>query len=239
MLMKRQSIVGGLLLLLSIFGSYVSFTRLAILGIAASILSAIMLWRSPLSRAARALPFIWSLAAVLTIVLASAVNGSPSIAGFSSTATLQERIVEWRFYTDKYLSGNPVEILFGTGMSEYVDSDMAKPSPAAAPVLIDNGYLQILLNSGLLSLVIFIFYYMKAWQSLYLKATSEQSVFGLAAAAVFSTTPLIAAINDLPIGIFALFTIAMMIEREERDQVTIRNSRSQIHGVVDSQLALG
>jgi len=213
---RRRRLMGFLLVSLSAFGVYTTLTRLALLGLAASICSALILWSPRLSRVAKALPLIWTLAALLTILMASGVSGDVSRTDLLRTATLHERLVGWHFYEDKYMSGNLAEVLFGTGMSEYVTSDLSPNwSPEAAPTLIDNGFLQILLNSGLVALGIVIYYYIKAWQSLYCKARNERSVFVLAAAAVFSTAPLFAAINDLPIAIFALCTIAMMIRRED------------------------
>ncbi len=62
-----------------------------------------------------------------------------------------------------------------------------------------------------------VYYYLRAWRLLYSKARNERTPFVLAAAAAFSTTPLLAAINDLPVSMFALFTIAMMIRHERED----------------------
>jgi len=108
-------------------------------------------------------------------------------------------------------------------MSEYAATDVPHRYRSAAPIPIDNAFLQILLHGGLLLLGGVVFYYLQAWRLLYRKANEERSVFCLAAAAVFSTTPILSMINDLPIPMFALFAIATMIVRENPDIQCIRS----------------
>jgi hypothetical protein len=224
LLMRRRLLIGSLLLSLSIFGLYTTFTRLAFLGLAATLFSALMLWTRRLPRVAKVLPFIWILIAIATISIAARDSGGSSRRDISSTATLYERFVGWRYYAEKYMSEDLTEMLFGTGMSEYAASDAPNWSPSAAPVPIDDAFLQLLLNSGLISLGIVIYYYIKAWNSLYFKANRERDPFVLAAAAVFSTTPLFAVINDLPVQMFALYTIAMMITHKNSYTQTMNTS---------------
>ena len=219
LLMRRHLLIGSLLLSLSAFGSYAAYTRLSMLGLGASVLSAIILWNPRLTMAAKLLPLIWGSIAILTISIALHDPAGSRRSGVSNTESAHDRLDGWRFYADKYRSSTLTEMLFGTGMSENMADDDPNRGPSAAPTLIDNAFLQILIHSGLVVLCVVICYYVKAWRLLYHKATSDRTPFGLSAGAVFSTTPLLAAINDFPVAMFALFTIAMMIRREGFDLI--------------------
>jgi hypothetical protein len=217
LLMRRHLWVGSLLLSLSIVGSYAAFTRLSMLGLGASVLSAIIMWNPRLAIVAKLLPLIWGVIALLTISIALRDSAGLRRSGVLNTESLYDRLDGWRFYGDKYSASNLTEMLFGTGMSEHVADDDPNRYPSAAPTQIDNAFLQILLHSGLLLLCVVIYYYVQAWRLLYYKATGDRTPFCLSVGAVFSTTPLLAAINDFPLAMFALFTIAMMIKREDSD----------------------
>jgi O-antigen ligase len=177
-------------------------------------MSAIIFSNPRFARIAKMLPLIWTLIALFALPIALRDSVTSRSADISSTESLGERLREWRFYGERYISSNPIEMLIGSGMSEYAESDVPNRYPSAAPIPIDNTFLQLLLQGGLLLLGVMIYYYIQAWRLLYRKANSERSFICLAAAAVFSITPLVAAINDLPIPMFALFTIAMMIRPE-------------------------
>jgi O-Antigen ligase len=217
LLMRRHLLVGSLLFSLSVFGSYAAFTRLSMLGLGASVLSAIIMWNPRLTVAAKVLPLIWGLIAVLTISTALRDPAGSRRSGVLNTESAHDRLDGWRFYGDRYGASNLTEMLFGTGMTEHVAADAPNQDSSAAPTQIDNAFLQILLHSGLLLLCVVIYYYVRAWRLLYNKVTRDRTPFGLSAGAVFSTTPLLAAINDFPLAMFALFTIAMMIKREGAD----------------------
>jgi hypothetical protein len=214
---RRHPLVGSLLLSLSVFGSYAAFTRLSMLGLGASVLSAIIMWNPRLTIIAKLLPLIWGLIALLTISLALRDLAGLRRSNVLNTESAHDRLDGWRFYGDMYRASDLTEMLFGTGMSEHAADDDPNRYPSAAPTQIDNAFLQILLHSGLLLLSVVIYYYVQAWRLLYSKATTDRTPFGLSVAAVFSTTPLLAAINDFPLAMFALFTIAMMIKQESSD----------------------
>jgi hypothetical protein len=211
---RRRPVIGGILLSLSVFGSYATMTRLTMLSLGVSVLSVIMLSNPRFSRVVKTLPLICALGAIVTISTASPDPGKSAKADISSTESLGDRVHEWRYYGSRYMSGDLTQKLYGTGMSEYAPDDAAKRYPSAAPVPIDNAYLQLLLHGGLLSLAVVVYFYIQAWRMLLFKATTERSLFTLAAAAVFSTTPLVATFNDLPVALFTLFTIAMMVKSE-------------------------
>jgi hypothetical protein len=211
-LSRRRILSGSLLLLLSLLASYATYTRLAILGVAASVFSAIIIANVRLSRLAKILPVLWCVLAFATISIGS-LGSTSRTNEMTNTMTLDERLSDWRFYGNRYVSGTLTEMLFGTGMTEYVPADQDQPRfSSAAPSPIDNAFLQILLHSGALLLGGVVYFYFQAWRSLCYKATQNRQLFDMAAAAVFSTTPFFAAINDLPVPMFALFTLAMMTE---------------------------
>jgi hypothetical protein len=214
LLLRRRILLGGLLVSLSIFGSYATLTRLTLLNLVACLCSAVMLCSPRLSRITKMLPVIWALVPILAISAASQVPQGSRRADISSTASLGDRLHGWRQYGDKYMSGSLTAMLFGNGMSEYEEIDVPNRRPTAAPDPIDNGYLQLLLHSGVISLGVVTYFYIQAWRMLYAKACHEQTLFSLSGAAVFSTSPFLAAINDLPVAMFALFAIAMMIRAE-------------------------
>jgi O-Antigen ligase len=213
-LTRRKRAAGALLLCLGIFGSYATLTRLTMLALGASVLSVAVLVKPRWSRQAVLLPLLSVLIAIVTISMTSSASGDSAKPGISSNESVGERLHEWGFYTDTYLSSDIAKILFGSGMSEYASSDAPKKYPSSAPRPIDNAPLQLLLHGGLFSCGIVIYYYIQAWRMLLSKATNERSLFSLGAAAVFSTTPLVATFNDLPVAMFALFAIAMMTKRE-------------------------
>ncbi len=123
LLMRRHLLVGSLLLSLSVFGSYAAFTRLSMLGLGASVLSAIIMWNPRLTTVAKLLPLIWGLIALLTISIALRDLAGSRRSDILDTESTHERVDGWRFYGDKYRASNLTEMLFGTGMSEHVADD--------------------------------------------------------------------------------------------------------------------
>jgi O-Antigen ligase len=215
LLTRRKLLLGSLLLACSSFGSYATLTRLTMFSLVASVLSVIVLLNPRLGRMAKFLPILWVTAAVATIWTSSVGGTASGSTAISSTESLSERLSEWTLYRTRYLSGGSIERFWGIGMSEFAPRDASNTYPSAAPAPIDNTYLQLLLNGGVLSLMVVGFYYVMAWNMLLAKAIGERSTFSLAAAAVFSTTSFVAVFNDMPIALFTLFTIGMMATTAE------------------------
>ncbi len=126
LLMRQKPLLGALLLSLGMFGSYATLTRLAMLGLAASVLSTIILLNSRLTRIAHILPLIWGIAAVLTIAMSSQYAKGSGRAGISSAESMDDRMVDWRFYEEKYVSSDLMQLLFGDGTSDWTPDELTR-----------------------------------------------------------------------------------------------------------------
>lgn len=107
--------------------------------------------------------------------------GSVRASGAGSSSSLFERFREWRYYAGSLRSMGTT--LFGMNVFQ------GKKAMETTALPIDNVFLQITLQSGVLGLLCFIAIYIAIWRLLYRAAKSEMTPLTLGAIGVWSALP--------------------------------------------------
>jgi hypothetical protein len=212
--LRRGSRRFGLLLLpLCAFGCYATYTRLVMFGFVLSCFAVFAMSRPGLARLMRMFPVVALCCAVLIVVqgLRTSTGAERSLANSSS---LDQRLIEWRIYSGKFMGGGPADILFGTGLGAYLPYTVPDRPENAAPVPVDNAYLLILLSMGVTGLALLGIAYWHFWTYLHTRATSSRSHLLLGISGIFATVPFFCFITDPPTPIILLFLLAVSVDKQ-------------------------
>ena len=165
------------LAVLTAAANYVTFRRGAYLEFGAAAVAALAIakrWRF-----CRWLPWVFLLCGLL-LVSGGTLAGTASSRNVLSSESLAERHEAWRGYLDRWLfNGTPGTILFGTGLCQSGEDD-----PDA--VLIDNEFVGVGGQIGLVGLAIWAWVMMALWRDLLVTAQTTGSLLATAGAAVLS-----------------------------------------------------
>lgn len=168
-----------------------------VVGLAAA---ATLLYLTPLRRVVWLLPVMSVTIAAVGMAAAAWLSPAGDNGGILDATSLWVRLGEWRDLLDQYANAPLTAQLFGLGL---VQNEQASSS---LRVLIDNSYLAVLLNSGLLGLLGWLTLMCALWGYLHTAAVRTMDEGKIAIAAAFSTWAL-AGVFNVPIAIFGVYGI--------------------------------
>jgi hypothetical protein len=119
------------------------------------------------------------------------------------------RAVEWKYYLAQYWAAPLVEKLFGLGIVQNANV----MNHAIVPV--DNEYLGILLDIGLVGFILMFWLQWKMWTRLYQRGIAQPSILTIAMAGFWSTF-LSVDFYSLSLVTFSLIFIIALLAQPER-----------------------
>ncbi len=151
------------------------------------------------------------------IALASggALFGPSQEEGVMSSGTLAERQEAWNSALDKWLYRNDESLFLGTGMAQF-DSDEQQE------VLVDNGFLAVAVQTGLIGLTLWIWVMQALWRDMLATAWRTGSTLAIAVAALLSTWMM----RDMFDPLFATYPLYVYLVFWSRDEVAPSSSTS-------------
>lgn len=178
--LRRRSTLCLLGLLLAGFAAWLTSTRLVFILCSMSVTTALLIAFRARTSIIAALPFIYLAVGISFLVQASGIgfSSSPDLGNLSSDDSLIERLFYWNNAWTVWKNGNEAIALFGTGESQS----------AANPMLIvDNVYLNALLQSGIVGLVGLMTVVIWLWFTLVSRLRESVSIFYCAIVSFYST----------------------------------------------------
>lgn len=214
-LQRGTKIFGLVLLFLSAFACYATYTRLTMVSFVLCTIAVFLMSRKGTAKYTQLLP-IFSLCCALLVV----VQGLRSIASagrndLTNSSSLNQRVIDWGIYAAKFLAGSPENILFGTGQGPYVPFGAPDRPDTASPIPVDNAYLLVPLGSGLLGLVVLGVVYWRLWLYLHKRSIASKGHLLRAIAGIISTVPFVCSISDPPNQIIAWLLLAVCLTDED------------------------
>ncbi len=214
-LRRGTKIFGFVLLSLSAFACYATYTRLTMISFILSTIAVFLMSKKGTTKYTQLLP-VFSLFCALLIV----VQGLRSSAGagrndLANSSSLNQRVLDWGIYTAKFLAGSPTDILFGTGQGPYVPFGAPDRPDTASSIPVDNAYLLVPLGSGLLGLVVLGVVYWRLWLFLHKRAIESKGHLLKGIAGIISTVPFVCSISDPPNQIIAWLLLAVCLTDED------------------------
>ena len=206
---------GLILLPLCAFGCYATYTRLVMFGFILTVIAVFAMSRKGLARFSLLLPVFSLGCAVLLVAQGIRTAGGAGRSDIANSSSLDQRLLDWGMYSKKFLTGSPVDILFGTGLGPYASYTLADRPENAAPVPVDNAYLLILLSIGVCGLVLLGIVYWRFWTFLHNRATSRNDPLFSGISAIFATVPLFCAISDPPSQIILMLLFVVSVDPED------------------------
>jgi O-antigen ligase len=208
----RTRALGIVMLAMSGFGVYATLTRLTLVGFCFSVIAVLVLRLVKAPIITNWMPLGWGIAAIAVIGATILAPGGGSRADIASTSSMAERLFEWGIFGAKFVSGSFSNMVFGSAVTPYKPLTVLTMPATSATIPIDNGYLEVLLNSGLVGLGLVIYFYKQCWIAICEKSRTTKSHLLQGTAAFFSVLPFFAGINDLPSEFFMIFAFAMYFE---------------------------
>ena len=196
---RRHALWNLFLFTLAGAGCYVTFRRGAYMEFGAAALTCVAISRHwALSRWLPSLYFAIGVAlAGVGIVLSSAQSG-----GLFSAESLSERHAAWNVVFDRWLLREDASLLFGTGLAQ-IESD------AIEYFLVDNGFLAVGAQIGLVGLALWCWVMHRMWQDMLATAWQSRSTLAIAVAALLSTWMMRAMFDPIfslyPLYVFLVF----------------------------------
>jgi hypothetical protein len=206
---------GMFLLLLCAFGCYATYTRLAMVGFLVTVFSAFIISRKGFGGVRKLLPLVSLGCALLLIAQALHTAGGASRTDLASVSSLQQRLMAWGIYGNKFVAGSRTDILFGIGQGPYTPFTAPNRLENAAPIPIDNAYLLALLSSGVCGTLLLAVAYVYLWSYLLRKITLTNDHLITGIAGMFATLPFFCCINDLPAQMILLLIFVVCLRTEE------------------------
>jgi hypothetical protein len=206
---------GVLLLPLCAFGCYATYTRLTMIGFILSVIAVFIMSNRRLARFSTLLPIFSLCCALLVIVEGLHTSGNAGRDDLANSSSLDQRVLDWEIYGGKFLTGSPLDILFGVGQGPYARYGMPGRPEHASPIPVDNAYLLIPLSSGLCGLVLLAFAYWYLWLLLHKRATSNNGHLLKGIAGLLSTVPFVCSMSDPPIPLIACLLLALSLDDED------------------------
>jgi hypothetical protein len=191
-------------ILLILFLIYNTFTRNVYVMVIMSLFS-LSLFSMGLKRIIRYLPYIYGIAIVVLLSkIASNLSASVSGSNIDSAQSTFMRFLNWGHVLTLYMRGDTMSQLFGLGL---IQNSNLNPD-----LVIDNTFLGILLQHGLIGLILFLFLWHQIWIYLLDRYYTSIDRLSLIVAVMFSTFFAINMLNTIYVlyfiilGIYFLFT---------------------------------
>jgi len=207
--------LGISLLLLCAFGCYATYTRLAMVGFLVTVFCTFIISRKGFGGVRKLLPMVSLGCALLLIGQALHTAGGASRTDLASVSSLQQRLMAWGIYGNKFIAGSRADILFGIGQGPYTPFTAPNRLENAAPIPIDNAYLLALLSSGVCGALLLAVAYVYLWSYLLRKITITNDHLVTGIAGMFATLPFFCCINDLPAQMILLLIFVVCLRTEE------------------------
>ena len=182
-LRKRSLSLGYGLFVVSIVSCYMAGTRSAFVGFLAASITSVIIDRGRFKTLTKAIPLVWGgVGIAIAFIAYQRLNSSGPQWGLGGAATFGIRLTEWTFFlTD--LSGKGVSTVFlGQGILQG-DNKLGSQTST----FVDNTYLALVLQVGLMGAIIALSIFWKIWVLLLKRAQETQSTLANAAAALIST----------------------------------------------------
>lgn len=207
--------LGISLLLLCAFGCYATYTRLAMVGFLVTVFCTFIISRKGFGGVRKLLPLVSLGCALLLIGQALHTAGGASRTDLASVSSLQQRLMAWGIYGNKFIAGSRADILFGIGQGPYTPFTAPNRLENAAPIPIDNAYLLALLSSGVCGTLLLAAAYVYLWSYLLRRITITNDHLVTGIAGMFATLPFFCCINDLPAQMILLLIFVVCLRTEE------------------------
>ncbi len=211
---KGSRLPGAVLFFCSALACYATLTRLMLVTFAfVTFASAFFVLRRS-SRLLVWMPLVSVGVGILTIIQSLFIAGGYSRTDLANTSTLAIRFGEWAYYWSLFSAGTPMQILFGRGIAAWQPESILRPGNAAT-ISIDNGYLLILLSTGVIGLAVVSFCLTRTWNLLFKKAMASRSTLGVGTVAFCSAFPLVCIVSDLPTTMLLLGALFLLSDSEQ------------------------
>ena len=148
---------------------------------------------------------------------------------FANTSSFVTRILEWRYYVSMLRDVGAGKLLFGMGFVEN-----ASLSAINGPLSIDNIYLSVVLDIGLIGLILYLMLAWVLWEEVLSTLKFGATSLHIAVAATMSTFFLMGIFSNAPgliVAYFLLYAISDDVEPVPiRDQDISENPRARAGG---------
>jgi hypothetical protein len=213
---SNQKLIGILIFTAASFGCYTTLTRNCYLQFILVAGSAICLSHRPAKRYVRYFPLLFLFVSMLVAWKAIGIDSANS--GVASNVSVLIRAAAWQHYLVSYGTAPLSQKLFGLGLLQNAKA-------ASDEVLaIDNQYLAILLNIGIIGFLLMFWLQWKMWQRLYNRAVAAPSAMTIGVAAFWSTF-LAVFIFNISLAPFALVYIIALLSKPPLSFIQQRKAR--------------
>jgi hypothetical protein len=203
---KRRRFVGWSMVILAGLGCYASLTRAAQISYIVGLPIAFVLGTGKPKILVRLLPVCALATAMIVFGFGLTRITQLNKGDITSSETFYIRLTEWKYYLERYREMSLADQIVGSGLVEKGGSGRVKHLANEGPMTMDNTYLALLVNSGVMGFALVLGLYASAWDVLSIKAAEGASTLMVATAASFATLPFMAsyAVNLNEMGVLLL-----------------------------------
>jgi hypothetical protein len=189
---KRRQFIGWSIVILAGLGCYVSLTRSAQICYVVGLPIAYILGTGKPRILVRLLP-VCALATAMVVFGFGLTRITQLNKGdITSSETFYIRLTEWKYYLERYREMSLADQIVGSGLVEQGGSGRVKHLANEGPMTMDNTYLALLVNSGVMGFALVLGLYASAWNILLVKTAGGASTLMAATAATFAALPFMA-----------------------------------------------
>jgi O-antigen ligase len=189
---RHRRLAGWSIAMLAGLGCYTSLTRAAQICYIVGLPIAFILGTGRPKILVRLLP-VCALATAIIVFSYGLTRMSQSNKGeITSSETFSIRISEWNHYLAQYREMSFANQVIGSGMVEQGGAGRVKHLANEGSMIMDNTYLALLINTGVIGLAVVLALYAAAWSVVAAKTAGEGSTLMVATAATFATLPFMA-----------------------------------------------
>lgn len=189
---KRRHFIGWSIVILAGLGCYASFTRSAQICYLAGLPIAFIVGTGKPRILVRLLPACALATAIIVFTVGLTRITQFNKGDITSSETFYIRLTEWKYYLGRYREMSLADQLVGGGLVEKGGSGRVKHLANEGPMTMDNTYLALLVNTGVMGFVLVVGLYAAAWGVLSARAAEGASTLMAATAATFATLPFMA-----------------------------------------------
>jgi hypothetical protein len=189
---KQRRLLGCLLVVLAGFGCFVTFTRAAQICYCVGLPLAYIICTGRPKALLRVLPACALAMSVIVIGVGATQLAASNKADLSSSETLNIRLTEWKLYLATYGEMSLPDQILGNGLVERGGFGRIKHLANEGPTLLDNTYIAVLVNFGIVGVALVMGLYASAWIAISRKTAEGASPLMVATAATFATLPFLA-----------------------------------------------
>jgi hypothetical protein len=189
---ERHRFVGWSMVILAGFGCFLTLTRAAQICYCVGLPVAYVLSNGKPKILVRVLPICTLLTAVIVLGVGATRLTQFNRGDLTSSETLYIRLTEWKSYLVRYGEMSLADQIVGSGLVEKGGLGRVKHLANEGPTLLDNTYLALLVNTGLMGLALVVGLFASAWRVFSRKVAEGASTLMVATAATFATLPFLA-----------------------------------------------